>query len=176
MKSPGGFVLIFLLATVLALPMLMGSRGEGIPSDARRLVIITPHMEHLRYEFARGFEEWHQAKYGEAVAIDYRQPGGTSEIRKQLLSQYAAAIVRGDIAPDGAAAAGSMPYDLLFGGGSYEHDQMKSGVSVTINGESVHVPLSVPMPVSQEQLDAWFGGRCRTRASRGQCPRRTSQF
>ena len=54
-----------------------------------------------------------------------------------------------------------MPYDLLFGGGSYEHNQMKTGVSIAIDGADVSIPISVPMPLQQARLDTWFGAEKR---------------
>ena len=44
------------------------------------MVIITPHTEQIRSELGRGFEAWHKRVYGETVRVDWRSPGGTSEI------------------------------------------------------------------------------------------------
>jgi len=144
-------------ALVLGLPFVFRPERAEIPAGARTLVIITPHHEQIRAEFERGFSEWHEAHFDEPVVIDWRQPGGTSEIRKQLRAQYAAALTTGRIAPDGACPPGTMSYDLLFGGGSYEHEQMKSGVSATVNGETVSMSISEPAGFEQRQLDDWFG-------------------
>ena len=89
-------------ALVLGLPFVFRPERAEIPAGARTLVIITPHHEQIRAEFERGFSEWHEAHFDEPVVIDWRQPGGTSEIRKQLRAQYAAALTTGRIAPDGA--------------------------------------------------------------------------
>ena len=120
---------------------------------ALRLVIITPHNEQIRTEFSFAFDRWHRARYdGQGVVIDWRTPGGTSEIRRQLFAEYQAAIRRGPIEP------GSMSYDLLFGGGSYEHTQVKRAVSFTAPDGTRHAAtLSIPVDFSPEQLDEWYG-------------------
>jgi len=42
---------------------------SSISWTAQRLVIISPHWEGLRYEFARAFSDWHQTRYGETVEV-----------------------------------------------------------------------------------------------------------
>lgn len=145
------------MAVVLGLPFLFRPKSAEIPPDALTLVIITPHHEQIRAEFDRGFSEWHEREYGRPVVIDWRQPGGTSEIRKQLFAQYTAAVQTGLISPDGECEPGVMSYDLLFGGGSYEHEQMKRGVAVRVGGETARVSVSEAAGFSPEQLDGWFG-------------------
>ena len=80
-----------LLAAIIALPFLLrrtdatATWHEGDPI----LVIVTPHNEAIRYEFEHAFSKWHQAKYGKPVKIDWRVPGGTTEIMRYLASEYA---------------------------------------------------------------------------------------
>lgn len=155
-------VLILLaLAIVLGVPFAFALTREGVvvPANAERLVIVTPHNEQIRYEFERAFSRWHAEKYGTPVAIDWRQPGGTSEIRKQLISLYTTALRDGTINPDGTMADGErMVYDLMFGGGSYEHGQLKNGVTVDLGGETeVSLPMSVPANLSDSELVDIFG-------------------
>jgi len=155
-------VLILLsLAVVLGVPFIIALSRDGVdtPANAERLVIVTPHNEQIRYEFERAFTRWHEEKYGTPVSIDWRQPGGTSEIRRQLTSQYTTALRDGVILPDGSMAPGrSMVYDLMFGGGSYEHDQLKRGITVNLGGENdVSLPMSVPANLSDSELADIFG-------------------
>jgi ABC-type Fe3+ transport system substrate-binding protein len=56
------------------------------------VVIITPHNEAIRYEYARGFGEWYRAKTGRTVAIDWRMVGGTSDIARFLEGEYVTAF------------------------------------------------------------------------------------
>lgn len=149
------------LVVVLGVPFLFALSRDGVetPANAERLVIVTPHNEQIRYEFERAFSQWHEENYGTPVAIDWRQPGGTSEIRKQLTSQYTTALRDGVIEPDGSMAPGeSMVYDLMFGGGSYEHDQLKRGITVDLGDETeVTLPMSVPANLSDSELEEIFG-------------------
>ncbi|MCX6994087.1 MAG: extracellular solute-binding protein [Kiritimatiellaeota bacterium] len=108
-------LLLFLaLALVLLVPFLLQPKREAAPNGARTLVIMSPHNEAVRYEFERAFRRWHRARFGEAVAIDWRNIGGTSEIVRYLDSEFAAAerVDRNGIG-----------IDLFFGGGAYDHAQ-----------------------------------------------------
>ncbi|MGD1917056.1 MAG: ABC transporter substrate-binding protein [Phycisphaerales bacterium] len=164
-------ILGVLLVGLLVLPWLArpSDPRDGVV-DGPTLVIITPHTEQIRYEYERAFSRWHEANFGEPVRIDWRAPGGTSEIRRLLIDQYQAAIRNGEYEylPDGEGGGevviepGRMGYDLLFGGGSYEHGQMERGftANVDVGGgatQEMRVPISVPAGFSQEQLDEWFG-------------------
>lgn len=141
------------LLLVLGVPFAFRPRAAEIDSNALRLVIITPHNEQIRTEFGLAFDRWHRAHYdGRGVAIDWRTPGGTSEIRRQLFAEYEAALKRGPIEPR------SMSYDLLFGGGSYEHSQVKRPLSATAaDGSTRSASVSIPVEFSPEQLEAWYG-------------------
>lgn len=175
---------------VISLPFLvrpLASSGSGaitgMPQRAapdRTLVIVTPHVEQIRNEFAEGFSRWHTRVFpGEGpVAIDWRVPGGTSDIIKQLTAEYEAAVKSaaraGDLATvvpakektpaEVSPPAASMGTDLMLGGGSFEHGQLKRGVVVRIAGadgpRDVLVRLSEPAGFPKERLqgspDSWF--------------------
>jgi iron(III) transport system substrate-binding protein len=142
-------VLVLFIALLCA-PFLFEPEREPPPSDARELIIITPHNEQIRTEFARAFDIWHQAHYGERVNVIYNVPGGTSEIRAMLIAQFEAAIKAGN-EPGGNA-------DLVFGGGTYEHDfKLKPGVTVKQDGASVDVSISVPVDFDDAWLSAVYG-------------------
>src|SRR5690242_5838026 len=87
------YILLFLLA--LGTPFLLRravTRAQpSVPAaggDAARLVVVTPHNQDIRREFARAFSEWHQRRFGRAVDMDYRVPGGTNDIKRQLETHY----------------------------------------------------------------------------------------
>lgn len=120
--------ILILIAAVVALPFVLrparedGDWREGDPV----LTIVTPHNEAIRYEFARGFSEWHRRLYGQPVKIDWRNIGGTTEIMRYLGSQYAASfrawwVRAGRPWHEGAAEAvfgpdpGSIPPDGIRG-------------------------------------------------------------
>lgn len=155
------------MAIVLGIPLFFRPAQKAArDSTSERLVIITPHNEQIRFEFERAFARWRRDRGESPVAIDWRVPGGTSEIRRIILDQYSKAISTGRITPDGELAPGAepMPFDLFFGGGSYEHSEMKKGVTVRLpaapgeeSGREVCMPVSIPMGFDSAQLEAWFG-------------------
>lgn len=85
--------IVALLAVIVALPFIFRQpppQGEWKPGDPV-LVIVSPHNEAIRFEFAQAFSKWHKEKYGKPVKIDWRNIGGTTEISRYLASEYAAA-------------------------------------------------------------------------------------
>lgn len=87
-----GFWLLALLAVLLA-PVLLRQREAGAGRGAEEtLVVITPHNEAIRSEFARAFAAHHLARSGKRVRVDYRTPGGTSEIARFVSGEYVAAF------------------------------------------------------------------------------------
>jgi len=82
-------LLAIALLAVLIGPIVMRPHGEhGTVPGEREIVIITPHNEAIREEFARAFAAYHLAKTGERVRVDWRTPGGTSEIARYVASEY----------------------------------------------------------------------------------------
>lgn len=121
-------IVVTLFVLVLLLPLIFeGEPAAGIDAE-RQLVIVTPHNEQIRSEFEHAFEAWHQRTFDEPVDVVWSVPGGTSEIRRMLLAQWAAALEQG-YQPGGDA-------DLVFGGGSYEHGKLKRGVVKNLHGLS----------------------------------------
>lgn len=161
-------VCLAVLLVLAAVPLLLAGGGGGSRAGERRLVIVTPHVQQIRLEFARAFAAWHAAKYPSdpPVAVDFRSPGGTTEIVRLLQAQYNAAIADGRIAPDGSCEPGTIGYDLMFGGGTFDHGRLAAGEGVRITpptpeGTSeapapVALPMSVPAGFSPEQIAAWF--------------------
>ena len=92
MKFPDGArngLVLLAMAVVVALPFWfrrppeVGKWREGDPV----LVVITPHNEAIRHEFAAAFSRWHYEKFGQPVKVDWRNIGGTSEIVRYLKSE-----------------------------------------------------------------------------------------
>jgi ABC-type Fe3+ transport system substrate-binding protein len=118
------YILLFVI--VLLAPFAMrravrGDRDAGDPAGAgaRRLVVITPHNQDIRREFARAFNAWHVARFGEPVEVDYRTPGGTNDIKRQLDDTY-----RSWRQPDGTLRP-DFPADVhvVWGGGPFYFDK-----------------------------------------------------
>ncbi len=90
------YLIIFAaILAVVAAPMILRPAASARTADYAakdRLVIITPHIETIRHELERGFASWMQETHGRKVIIDWRVPGGTSEITKVIRSEYTAAL------------------------------------------------------------------------------------
>lgn len=149
MREPRWLILIAFLGLLAAPFLFRRSTDLPPPADARQIIILTPHNEQIRHEFGRAFEQWHEMHYGERVSVVWSVPGGTNDIRRMLESQFAAA------ARDGRPVGGNA--DLLFGGGQYEHDKIKQGVTITIDGQAVRVPISEPVTFHPRDLRRHFG-------------------
>ncbi len=149
--------LLFILAGVLAVPFLLKPQAEASRPGARMLVILSPHNEAVRYEFDRAFREWHERCFGEALTIDWRNVGGTSEIVRYLDSEYA------------AAAKVSQPgigIDLFFGGGQYDHARQAAAGQVVPCGLRARHPEWLIAEIIPNELggvqfydpdDRWYG-------------------
>jgi len=126
------YVYLILFVIVLGFPfalrraMVREDRAAEQPRGAARLVVVTPHNGDIRREFGRAFDAWHRQHYGRAVVIDFRVPGGTSDLVRFISGIYA--TFRG---PDGALPP-TVPIDLdlVWGGGDYTfyHDLQPLGV------------------------------------------------
>ncbi|MEO6742162.1 MAG: extracellular solute-binding protein [Chthoniobacteraceae bacterium] len=83
---------IALLAVILVMvlgPIILRPRGdEAALRGQDALIVITPHNEAIRSEFGEAFREWYRRKKGRTVLVDWRTPGGTSEIIRYLESSY----------------------------------------------------------------------------------------
>jgi len=142
-----------LLLTLIG-PFLLRSAETTAPiTYDRRLVILSPHNERIRAEIGHAFARVWKARTGEALYIDWRIPGGSSEIALFLKSEFAGAfqyewqnrLGRGwtqevaaafanprlrDESGAGAdarriflASSVGIGVDVLFGGGSYDFQQ-----------------------------------------------------
>lgn len=137
------------LLLLLAAPFVLRPADEVVDESARRIVVVTPHNEQIRSEFGRAFEAWHEAKHGEPVRVEWSTPGGTSEIRKLLLSEYTAALEDG-LPPGGNA-------DLLWGGGSYEFGMLARPIEVEVDGEPRSTTVLSPLDFDDETLASIYG-------------------
>lgn len=130
------FILALLIVAVA--PLLL-QKGEVIdPDDAdERLVILTAHNETIRREFTEAFVDYYKEKTGKTVYLDWRNPGGSSQIRRLIDGAYKRANDRGD---------SSIGADILFGGGDYMHRKLSEQ------------GLTVKLDVFKNQPD-WFIGK-----------------
>lgn len=177
-------VLGVLLLVIVGVPFVLRPQAtHHVSHDAPMLVIITPHVQQIRYEFGLAFSAWHEREYGQPARIDWRTPGGTSEIRKLLTAEIIAAARRAEQTGDYTLIelpgeptntdkptlelllpTGAIGFDIMFGGGSYEHEQLKLGVtlpmrlaSVEHRGRQALVRLSRRVEIDRAVIDEVFG-------------------
>ncbi len=131
------WLIIGILALIVALPIAMRRETSTVsPSHADdRLIILSPHNESIRQEFGEAFAAYWKKSTGRSIYVDWRTPGGTSEIRMVLDAGYKAAEETG---------RKGIGVDLFFGGGEPDFaSQAKRG-------------RLVPLTVFQKHPE-WFG-------------------
>ncbi len=105
------FIIIFsLLSLIVAFPLVMKRESEtASPGSADdRLMILSPHNESIRMEFGEAFAAHWKEKTGRSIYVDWRTPGGTSEIRMVIDAGFKAASETG---------REGIGVDVFFGGG-----------------------------------------------------------
>ncbi len=109
MKSKA-LLILSLLALIVALPLVLRRQSQaGTARGAdETLVALTPHNESILKEFGEAFATYWKQTTGRSVYLDWRSPGGASEIRMVLDAGYKAARETG---------REGIGVDLLFGGG-----------------------------------------------------------
>ncbi|WP_269538910.1 ABC transporter substrate-binding protein [Cerasicoccus fimbriatus] len=81
-------IIVLLIAIVVGVPIALRKEQDIVKNPDATLVIISPHNEAIRYEFETAFRKWYEGETGKVVVIDWRSPGGTSEIVKYLNAEY----------------------------------------------------------------------------------------
>ena len=84
--------IIAALASLLILPFFLKPHQNLLGKADDSLVVVSPHNEAVRYEFAHAFCEHYKKKTGRSIRVDWRLPGGTSEISRYLTGEYLAAF------------------------------------------------------------------------------------
>jgi len=85
-------LIVFALVATVALPFLLRPKKASSERADEALVIITPHNEAIRHEFAQAFRKWYRARTGKTIFVDWRVIGGTSEIARFLEGEYTASF------------------------------------------------------------------------------------
>lgn len=137
------------MAALVAVPVVARRDVPKPPADAAAVIVVTPHNEQIRGEWGEAFAAWHQRKFGSPAVVVWNTPGGTSEIRKMLEASTVAALRSGT--PVGGSA------DILFGGGTYEYDQLKKPLTVQVDGDRRSASVLEPVSFPQEWLEGVYG-------------------
>src|SRR5258705_3101790 len=92
----------------LRLHYVLSCVGFALPftalAEVARVIVITPHVDAIRYEFGYGFAQWHSDKYHQPAEVEWRVLGGTSDALRFVLSEFSRK-------PEGIGL------DIFFGGG-----------------------------------------------------------
>lgn len=80
------------LAALLILPFALRPPEAADDKSAPTVVVLTPHNEAIRYEITRGFRRYMAEKGQGKLRIDWRSPGGTTEISRIMSSEYRSAF------------------------------------------------------------------------------------
>lgn len=110
-------LILLILIVPFALRRAASARLAPSPADssAQRLIIITPHNQDICKEFARAFDAWHQKTYRSPVTIDWRNVGGTDDVKRFLQTTF-----RAQLDPSGSFKPGATAgIDAVWGGGDY---------------------------------------------------------
>jgi ABC-type Fe3+ transport system substrate-binding protein len=142
------------LITPFALRWLYANPRDTAP-DALQLVIVSPHVEGIRREFADAFSNWHAQRFGQPVFLDYRVIGGTSEIVKFFEASKQTVFDK----------QGTYKVDLVWGGGDYLFDQQlkQPGFLERVNLDRATITRAFPKPdlngiaLYDTKDGTWFG-------------------
>ncbi|MEZ5386939.1 MAG: extracellular solute-binding protein [Prosthecobacter sp.] len=160
-------------------PFLLKPEQSTAPARYdRRLVIITPHHDRIREEFGQAFAAHWKETTGQTLFIDWRVPGGTSEIAMLIKSEAVAAFqqhwqrdlkrewtpavaqacLNSKASPDDDARKAYLAsdvgtgMDVFFGGGAYDFEQQaKAGTLVAGDGQKTGISALM------KKHPAWFG-------------------
>lgn len=84
-------LILIIFAVILLPPILLRDKGAAPvipPPGVQRLVIITPHSDSIKTETGNAFRKYYKEKYGEDIVLDFRAPGGTSDIIRFIADRY----------------------------------------------------------------------------------------
>lgn len=84
------FTSVILLIAIIGVPFVFREKKNSLVpiSDAETIVILTPHNEAIRQEYALAFKRWYKKKTGKEVNVDWRYQGGGRDATRYLESMY----------------------------------------------------------------------------------------
>jgi len=126
----------FLLTLLLSLAGSFLPPAISLASAAEELVIISPHWEGIRNEFARAFAGWYRDNGGVDIEVTWLDQGGTSDDLRFIRSGFSRS-------PEG------IDVDLFYGGGLDPY--------VELAGEGLLVPYELPAEIL-EPVPQHLGG------------------
>lgn len=144
-----GALFATMLAVLVAVPVAARREVAAPPEGAAQVIVISANNEQIRSEFGTAFERWHLARHGTPAAVVWTTPGGAGEIRRMLEAGAVAALRQG--APVGGS------FDVLFGGGAYEYEQLSKPVTVDVGGVTRSATVLEPIRFDEAWLRDVYG-------------------
>lgn len=74
-------LIVLTLVALVALPFALRPKADAARRTDDTVVVITPHNEAIRHEYALGFAEWYQRRTGRTVSIDCGLSGARARSR-----------------------------------------------------------------------------------------------
>jgi ABC-type Fe3+ transport system substrate-binding protein len=151
-----GAIVVFAVAFAVAGGLMSCSSGEG-----EAVVVLSPHWEGIKKEFGHGFAEWHLARYGVPVHVEYLDVGGgSSKIKRYIDNRFAAN--REDIRKAGGHPRdATIKVDVLFGGGVEIHTPLAEKGLLVAPDLPVYVEAGLEREIAGLPLHdperRWFG-------------------
>ena len=136
-------------AVLVAVPVAARRGSVPVRGEGRAVIVVSPHHEQIRQEFGEAFERWHERVHGERVTVLWNTPGGASDIRR-MLEAGALAALRAGRSVGGTA-------DVVFGGGSWEFEQLKRPLSAESGGTTRTASLLEPVAFDEAWLRSIYG-------------------
>lgn len=154
------WILISLFVVVLVCPLILSKqmgRKVKLQEADLELVVITPHQEAIRREFAEAFGRYYKEQYGKTVSIDYRT-FGASDIVKYFDERNKTTF----------KSTGTYEIDLAWGGGDFLFDVQlkKPGYLAPLKLDAAFMKDVYPTPTlgglplydaDPKTGPAWFG-------------------
>ncbi len=169
-----------LLGILLLLPFYFQKKEveKIFADDVDTVVVISAHNKTVRDEYEQAFGKWYKDKFGKDVRIDFRTPGGTSDITRYIDDRFHAEFryflekenipwkaEYGDIFNDRRQNSHwirqkflnsnvGIGIDVFAGGGTFEHSRMaQRGYAVDGKVAERHPEYFLPGAIPAE-----FGG------------------
>src|SRR6185503_1362596 len=113
-----------------------------------RVIVVTPHVDAIRNEFARAFSEWHLKHFHRPAVVEWRNVGGTADSVRFIQSEFSNK-------PNGIGI------DMLFGGGMEPYLLLDDKRLLAAYKPPTEIIDAIPPTVlGMESYDpeyAWFG-------------------
>ena len=144
---------LLILALLILLPAMLREKpvAADLPDDtlSDTLVVVTPHAESIKYEFERAFQRYYFEKFNRNIVIDWRSPGGTSDIVRYINDRYEASFRR-------YCEKNNLPWNSKIAA-AFRNYKVKADKSAQASDESRARAIFLESDVSID-IDVFFGG------------------